>query len=52
MKVLFMDGASKGYPRAAGGGGVIITPEGNLEINFTWGLGLKTNNMAKALALW
>ena len=28
---LFFDGASKGNPRMAGGGGVIICPEGKIE---------------------
>ena len=35
-----------------GARGFIITPEGLLETSFAWGLGLETNNMAEALALW
>ena len=31
---LFFDGASKGNPGAAGGGGVIICPEGNIETKY------------------
>ena len=31
---LFFDGASKGNPGRAGGGGVIINPEGKVEIEY------------------
>ena len=34
------------------GGGVFFTLDGSLDIKFTWGLGVDTNNMAEALALW
>jgi len=30
----------------------LVTPIGFLEISFTWGLGIETNNRAKALSLW
>ena len=34
------------------GGGVIISPDENQELSFSLGLGLESNSMAKALALW
>ena len=34
MFKLFFDDASKGNPRKAGGGGVIICPEGNIEVEY------------------
>jgi ribonuclease HI len=49
---LFFDGASKGNPGVAGGGGILVSPNGLLEITYAWGLGIETNNRAKALALW
>ena len=36
---------------AAEGGRVFFTPDGSMEFKFAWGLGIDTNNMAKALAL-
>ena len=33
---LFFDGASKGNPRKAGGGGVIINPDGKVEVEYCW----------------
>lgn len=50
--ILFFDGASKGNPRVAGGGGVLVNPNGQLDLSYAWGLGAETNNRAKALALW
>ena len=50
--LLFFDGASKGNPGAAGGGGVLYDPEGNLNLTYAWNLGIDSNNMAEALALW
>jgi ribonuclease HI len=47
-----IDGASKGNPGIAGGGGVLYNPEGNLVLSFAWGLGLLSNNSAEYLALW
>ena len=49
---LFFDGASKGNPSAAGGGGVILGPGGSTVVCFSWGLGIEYNNRAEALALW
>jgi ribonuclease HI len=49
---LFFDGASKGNPGAAGGGGVLLNPVGDLTLSYAWGLGQDTNNRAEALALW
>lgn len=49
---LFFDGASKGNPGAAGGGGVILDQFGNMELSYSWGLGSDTNNKAKALSLF
>ena len=50
--LLFFDGASKGNPGEAGGGGVLFGPDGNLKFIYSWNLGNESNNMAKALALW
>ena len=49
---LFFDGASKGNPGEAGGGGVLYDPEDNLLLKYSWGLGTETNNKAEGLALW
>ena len=49
---LFFDGASKGNPGKAGGGGVIIDPDGKVEIEFSWNIGNDSNNMAEAYRLW
>ena len=37
---------------AAGGGGVLFDPDGNLKFTYSWNLGIESNNMAEALALW
>ena len=39
---------------AAGGGGRggFFTPDDITETTFSWGLGIDTNNIAEALALW
>jgi hypothetical protein len=50
--LLFFDGASKGNPKAASGGGVLLNPNEQLELSYAWGLGVETNNRAEALALW
>jgi hypothetical protein len=34
-----------------GGGGVILSPGGNHEIKYAWGLGTSTNNQVEAYAL-
>ena len=49
---LFFDGASKGNPGIAGGGGVLLGPDGSDVLRFAWGLGRESNNRAEALALW
>ena len=43
---LFFDEASKGNPGKAGGGGVVINPIGKVEIEYSWNIGHKSNNMA------
>ena len=50
--VYFFDGASKGNPGIAGGGGVLLGPDGSDVLRFAWGLGKESNNRAEALALW
>ena len=47
---IFFDGASKGNPGRSGAGGVIFYPNGKKD-DFSWGLGLKTNNQAETLSL-
>lgn len=37
---------------ATGGGGILIDPDGLTELSYSWGLGVDTNNIAEALALW
>ena len=49
---LFFDGASKGNPGKAGGGGVVINPRGKVEIEYSWSIGHESNNMAEAYGLW
>jgi hypothetical protein len=48
---LFFDGASKGNPGAAGGGGIIYDPVGTVVSHYAWSIGTDTNNMAEAHAL-
>jgi ribonuclease HI len=50
--ILSFDGASKGNPGKAGGGGIISNPTGNIILRYAWGLGIEPNNKAEALALW
>ena len=52
MFKLFFDGASKGNPGMARGGGIIICPEGRIEVEYFWNIGFDSNNMAKACGLW
>ena len=33
------------------GGEVILSPDANEELSYSWGLGIESNNMAEALAL-
>ena len=49
---LFFDGASKGNPGQAGGGGIILEPSAKLQLSYAWGLGIASNNQAEYLALW
>jgi len=49
---LLFDGASKGNPGEAGGGGILLEPNGSTKLTFAWGLGHATNNQAEFLALW
>ena len=49
---MFFDGASKGNPGRAGGGGVVIDPDGKVEIEYYWNIGYDSNNMAEAYGLW
>ena len=50
--ILHVDGASKGNPGPAGSGGVLIDYSRKIILNFSWGLGKKTNNIAEILAIW
>jgi len=50
--LLFFDGASKGNPGNAGGGGVLYGPDGEMKLSYSWNLGTESNNVAEALALW
>ena len=47
-----MDGASKGNPRPEGSAGVLLDYSGKIVLNFSWGLGQNTNNIAEILAIW
>ena len=47
-----MDGASKGNLGHARSGGVLLDQTGKIVLNFAWGLGQKTNNIAEILAIW
>ena len=49
---MYFDGASKGNPREVGEGEVIINLEEKTKVKYAWGLGVTSNNQAKALALW
>ena len=49
---LFFDGALKGNPVQAGGGGIILDPSGKLHLSYAWGLGHASNNQAEFFALW
>ena len=35
----------------AGARGILVDPEGNVELTFAWGLGIRTNNEAEWMAL-
>jgi hypothetical protein len=49
MHSLSFDGASKGNPGVAGGGGFLLDPSGMLVVTYSWGLGIETNNMVESL---
>jgi ribonuclease HI len=49
---LSFDGASKGNPGQAGGGGTIESPNAETLVRYALGLGIATNNCAEAMALW
>ena len=49
---LFFDGASKGNPGQAGGGGIIFDPSSTICMSYARGLGHASNNQAEYLALW
>ena len=49
---LLFDGASKGNPGRAGGGGILLEPNGSIKLSFAWGLGFASNNQVEFLALW
>ena len=48
---LFFDGASKGNPQMVGGGGVIISTEGEIEIEYFWNIGNDSNNMPEVYGI-
>ena len=48
---MFFDGAVKGNPGKAEGGGIIRWPSDQIISHFAWGLGLTSNNQAEAMAL-
>jgi ribonuclease HI len=50
--ILSFDGASKGNPGQAGGGGTIESPNAETMVRYALGLGIATNNSAEAMALW
>ena len=46
---LFFDGALKGNPGVAGGGGVMINPEGNNELEYYWNIELTQTTWLKLM---
>ena len=50
--ILSFDGASKGNPGVAGGGGVLVSPTEITCLSFAWGMGFETNNKEESLSLW
>ena len=50
--ILSFDGASKGNPGQAGGGGIIEKPNAEILVRYAVGLGIASNNQAEAMALW
>ena len=51
LTTIFFDRASKGNPGAAGAGGIMYSSDGSRRDFFCWGIGQKTNNQEKILAL-
>jgi ribonuclease HI len=49
---LSFDGASKGNPGQAGGGGLFVKPNAEVKVRYAIGLGIATNNHVEAMALW
>ena len=49
---MFFNGASKGNPGVAGGGGVLLDFDNIMEFSFSYGLGVGTNNIVESLVLW
>ena len=49
--VLMFDGASKGNPGNAGGGGILLDASRKVLLSFAWGLGQTSNKNAEFLAL-
>ena len=49
---LFFNDAWKGNPGMAGGGRAIICPEGKIEVEYFWNIGIDSNNMPEAYGLW
>jgi hypothetical protein len=50
--ILSFDGASKGNPGQAGGGGLIEKPNAGILLRYAIGLGTASNNHVEAMALW
>jgi ribonuclease HI/exonuclease III len=50
--ILSFDGASKGNPGQAGGGGLIENSSTGFRLRYAIGLGTTSNNYAEAMALW
>ena len=48
---IFFDGASKGNPGMSGVGGLVISLDILIESNFSWGLGIMSNNQAESYSL-
>jgi hypothetical protein len=50
--VLCFNGASKGNPREAGVGGVLYIPRGKRLLDFSWNMGINSNNMEEDYAMY
>jgi len=48
---LFFDWVSKGNRGRAGGEGVVMCPEGKIDLEYYWNIGQDSNNMAEAYGL-